>query len=107
MDSMEWLMQQLINDVKHEKHLILQKEEELAKRYAEMIKIQTKVEYGDVMWIEDFIECVRVGGFIPYDGYGYYWDEETQDETEFHTSFNVGELKKKAKQYKYVVWYNK
>ena len=107
MDSMEWLMKQLINDVKKTKRLTYQKENELAKRYAKMIKIQSKVKYGDVMEIEHFIECVKTGGFIPYDGYGYYWDEDTQDETEFHTSFNVDELKKQAKKYKYVVWYNK
>ena len=107
MDSIEWLMERLITDIKNTKRLTYRQKEELAKRYAEMIKIQTKVKYGDVMWIEDFIECVRVGGFIPYDGYGYYWDEETQDETEFHTSFDVNELKKQAKKYKYVVWYNR
>ena len=107
MNSMEWLMSRLIIDIKNTKPLTYKKEEELAKRYAEMIKIQNIVEYGDVMWIDDFIDSVRTGGFIPYDGYGYYWDEEKQEETEFHTSFNVEELKKQAKKYKYVVWYNK
>ena len=107
MDSIEYLITQMIDEVKSIKRMTLQKEEELAKRYAEMIKIQTKVKYGDVMEIEDFIECVRTGGFISYDGFGYYWDDEKQEETEFHTSFNVDELKKQAKKYKYVVWYNK
>lgn len=107
MDSMEWLVTKMINEVSKINRLTYKKKEELAKRYAEMIKIQTKVKYGDVMWIEDFIECVKSGGFIPYDGWGYYWDDEKQEETEFNTSFNVDELKKQAKKYKYVVWYNK
>ena len=107
MDSMEWLMKKLIRDVKNTKRLTYKTEETLAKRYAEMIKIQNKVKYGDVMFIDDFIKCVKCGGFIPYDGFGYYWDEEKQDETEFHTSFDVDELKKQSKKYTYVVWYNR
>ncbi len=28
--------------------------------------------YGDVMSIKEFIECVEDGGFVDYDGYGCY-----------------------------------
>ena len=28
--------------------------------------------YGDVMSLKSFIECVNEGGFIDYDGHGYY-----------------------------------
>lgn len=29
-------------------------------------------EYGDLMTLENFVATVRSGGFIDYDGYGYY-----------------------------------
>lgn len=29
-------------------------------------------DYGDVMSLSDFIECVKDGGFIDYDGFGHY-----------------------------------
>ena len=29
-------------------------------------------DYGDVMSITDFLECVECGGFIDYDGFGHY-----------------------------------
>ena len=29
-------------------------------------------EYGDVMSLSDFIDCVKSGGFIDYDGFGHY-----------------------------------
>jgi hypothetical protein len=81
--------------------------DEVVDKYAKMAEIQAKVKYGDVFTIEDFIEAVESGGFIPYDGFGYYWDENKNEETEEYTSFNVDKLKEKSKTYKYVVWYNK
>ena len=29
-------------------------------------------DYGDVMSLTDFLECVECGGFIDYDGFGHY-----------------------------------
>ena len=29
-------------------------------------------KYGDLMPLEDFISCVKMGGFIDYDGFGNY-----------------------------------
>jgi len=106
MTDMEYLLQRFLYEI--EKTDIESREsEKLIQKYAKMAEIQAQVKYGDVFAIKDFIDHVRTGGFIPYDGFGYYWDEEKQDETEFKTSFDVDELKKKAKQYKYVIWYNR
>lgn len=100
----------MINLLKAIKYAINKKRkeklEEIRKIYQEMMNIKNQVD-GNVMSINDLIDRVENNSCTIQHGYGYYWDEEKQEETEFHTSFNVEELKKKAKQYKYVVWYNK
>lgn len=70
-------------------------------------EVQALFKNGNVMTIKEFIECVTCGGFIPYDGYGYYFDENMKSETKEHASFDVDELKRMSKKYKYVVWYNR
>ncbi len=35
-------------------------------------KLSELSDYGDVMPLKDFIRNVESGGFIDYDGYGYY-----------------------------------
>lgn len=42
-----------------------------------MEKLEKIPEYGDLMTIERFSDCVKSGSFIDYDGYGY-WATETQ-----------------------------
>jgi hypothetical protein len=82
-------------------------EKQLCEKYEQLAMIQAIVKYGDVLSIEDFIESVKVGGFIPYDGEGYYWDETRQEETKEPVSFDIKELQEKSNTYKYVIWYNK
>ena len=79
--------------------------EKLVEKYAKILDIQAKV-HGDVFTIEDFIDYVKTGSIISYDGIGYYWDEEKKCEVKA-VSFNPSILKQKAKKYKYVVWYNR
>lgn len=62
---------------------------------------------GEVMTINEFINCVECGGFIPYDGYGYYFDAKKKTETKEEVSFDVETLLKKAGKYKHVIWYNR
>ena len=44
--------------------------------YMNKTEIQKIFPIGDVMTICEFTKCVECGGFIPYDGYGYYFDEK-------------------------------
>lgn len=61
---------------------------------------------GDLMTKKEFIECVRCGGFIDYDGYGkysdgvYVYDDVTVKPSNVLNGVWDGK-------YKYVVWYNK
>ena len=43
-------------------------------------------EYGDVMSLKDFIECVKDGGFIDYDGSGNYVDGDRMTNIEITPS---------------------
>ena len=61
--------------------------------------------YGDVMSLEDFIECVKAGGFIDYDGYGHY----VKDGMETNISIHPSDVKHKAirKEFDTIVWINR
>lgn len=41
-------------------------------RLVQDYKLEEIPDYGDVMTLEDFIECCKSGGFIDYDGSGNY-----------------------------------
>lgn len=61
---------------------------------------------GMLMTIDRYREHVSSGGLIPYDGWGYYCtaDEFLNERSDYKVSAID---KKKAKGYKYVIWYNK
>lgn len=61
--------------------------------------------YGDVFLIDDFIEEVRNGYFINYDGSGYFGD--WNGETDEMIDCNVKWLEKNRKDYLFIFWYNK
>ena len=59
---------------------------------------------GDVYTLEEFIEYVENGYFIPYDGIGYFHDGEKEtDRCVWDNSVTAEEVKK----YPYVCWYNR
>lgn len=62
-------------------------------------------EYADVMSLEDFIECVKSGGFIDYDGEGNY----VLDGKETNISIFPSDVKHDAIRWEFdsVAWYNK
>lgn len=70
-------------------------------------EVQKLFPIGHVMTINEFIKCVECGGFIPYDGYGYYFDVKKKTEAKEKVSFNVETLLEKARKYKHVIWYNR
>lgn len=64
-------------------------------------------EYADVMTIDEFVECVESGGFIDYDGSGYYMTNETTETdipVNLTTIRSVGEYRKDMP---FVAWYNR
>lgn len=64
-------------------------------------QIQDEIGFGNVYTSKDFAEDVESGGFIPYDGTGYYHDGE--QETDICVWSDLSLLHK----YPYVCWYNK
>lgn len=87
------------------------------------MKLRPIPNYGTLMTLKEFISCVNSGGFIDYDGHGYYATktqmtdklilpshitgrtrEFSMETGEFKT---VNVKKKLDKNFKYVVWFNK
>lgn len=68
--------------------------------------------YGDLITIEDWLECVDQGGFIDYDGDGDLLEEI---DGEFYlllasvcpSMVDRGELKDLLKEATHVMWFNK
>ncbi len=62
-------------------------------------------DYGDHMSMEDFVGCCECGGFIDYDGHGYY---ATKDKTTSITIYPSDIMDNKyRKDFTHVVWFNK
>ena len=67
-------------------------------------QIENEISYGDVYTLEEFFQEVKIGGFIPYDGDGYFHDgEEETSRSVWSSNLSLLELK----HYPYVCWYNK
>jgi hypothetical protein len=62
-------------------------------------------DYGDVMSLEDFIGCVNVGGFIDYDGWGYYVkDNQASNVKILPSDVNHNSIRK---DFDTIVWFNR
>ena len=61
--------------------------------------------YGDVMSLDDFIDNVKSGGFIDYDGFGHYVKDELESDIIIYPS----DVKHYAirKDFDTIVWYNR
>jgi len=62
-------------------------------------------DYGDVMPLKDFLNCVKSGGFIDYDGFGYYVKDNQESDIMIHPS----DLHYKAirKDFDTIIWFNR
>ena len=76
----------------------------LEERFVKLIKLQV-INYGHVMFTEDFAEAVKEDYFTSYDGFGNYMDEK--GEKHDYVDFNPLNILKKAEEFPYVCWYNK
>lgn len=62
-------------------------------------------DYADVMSLKDFIENVKDGGFIDYDGHGYYVKDGKESNIIIHPSdIEHGCIRK---DFDSVAWYNR
>lgn len=68
---------------------------------ARAILIAQQKGYGDCMLVDDFVEAVETGGFNPYDGDGYFCDEDGND------LGGVWEVETIPESAKFVMWFNK
>jgi len=61
--------------------------------------------YGDVMSLESFIECVKDGGFIDYDGFGrYVKDDKESDINIYPSDIGYGAVRK---DFDTIIWFNR
>ena len=64
-------------------------------------------DYGDLMTLEDWLECVKYGGFIDYDGFGRYSDGKRESNKEVRPSHvKKGRLLKNP-EFTHIVWFNR
>lgn len=69
-------------------------------------QVQAEEKIGDVFISDEFTEEVNDGCFMPYDGFGYFHDGE--NETEVGVFDGDGYYRyDAAKQYPYVIWFNR
>ena len=59
-----------------------------------------KANYGEVMTKEEWLDCVKIGAFVPSDGCGY-WGTET------HYSYDFRAFKPAPEEATHVHWFNK
>jgi len=60
---------------------------------------------GTLMPIQDFIDCVNHGGFIDYDGFGYYATSTQESDITIIPSDVKAQMIRND--FQYVVWYNR
>ena len=79
--------------------------DELEELYAQNIRLQCKQSYGYVMTVDDFIDSVKNGYYIDYDGTGYFVDFNGEE----YECVCCDErwLKAHRKDYSFVFWFNK
>lgn len=80
--------------------------EEIQKEYAQLLRIQT-LNFGLVMFIDDFADTVDSGGFNSYDGSGVFLDEFGVESKDTRIRFDAEWIRKQKNKFKYVCWYNK
>jgi hypothetical protein len=62
---------------------------------------------GDLFTLEEWIDCVKGGGFIDYDGSGNYSDGKRESNKNVIPSDVSGGFLLKNKEFTHVVWYNR
>ena len=79
--------------------------EEIQELYAQALRIQCGEDCGYIMTVDDFIEEVRIGSFVDYDGSGVFADWEGNRKE--YIRCDVNWLQENRKDYPFVKWFNK
>ena len=79
--------------------------EKLGEIYAQAMRILFNHGFGDIMTVDNFINCVSNGYFNNYDGRGYFCDIEGNEHEEINC--NSDWLRENRKDYSFITWYNK
>lgn len=113
---MEWLFKRFLYELQetckdadiHNIDIHSKEVDALCKKYGVFADthIKNNCNYGDVYSNEDFAKAVESGGFVPYDGVGYYIGTDLK-ETRESVDFNAEKIRSKANKYPYIFWYNK
>lgn len=78
-----------------------------AYRKVKSYKLDDLPDYGDVMPLDEFIDCCKHGTFINYDGYGYYVKDGKQTDIKIHpTDITEGKMAIR-KEFDTIIWFNK
>jgi len=68
-------------------------------------KLSELSDFGDVMLLKHFIECVDCGGFIDYDGFGYYVKDNQESDIEIYPSDVKHNMVRKD--FDTIIWFNR
>lgn len=69
------------------------------------VELKPLSEYGHLMTLEEFVECVSDGGFIDYDGFGHYVIDNQETNVEVHPSeIAEGNIRN---EFTHVMWFNR
>lgn len=81
--------------------------ESLSKDFAHRIRLWMNYPYGDIMSFEEFLYAVRHGGFIDYDGQGYFIDDTTGEEIKGIRCDVEWLINNKPENSNHIMWFNK
>ena len=85
----------------HERVAVLGRKIRMIKPYT----LKPLPDYGDVMSLEEFIDCCKSGGFIDYDGHGsYVKDGQRTDITVYPSDVEHGAIRK---EFDKIIWFNR
>ena len=74
-------------------------------RMIKSYKLTELSDFGDVMSLEHFIDCVDCGGFIDYDGFGHYVKDGKESDVEIHPSDIKHNMVRKD--FDTIIWFNR
>lgn len=109
-EDLSWVLKQLIwksealncDNINH-----YDEEDKLAEEFAHKINIWMNYGYGDIYSFDEFLEFVKDGSFIDYDGTGYFVLNDTGDRLN-QIGCNVDWLNKhKPENSDYIMWFNR
>ena len=81
---------------------------EKVKMESEKVEMEPLPDYGHLMTLKEFISNVKCGGFIDYDGFGYY-SNGTEMVSNPDSPVRPSHVKKGLinKSYSHIVWFNR